>query len=120
LTLRGIAALFCGLGGCVGILDLDGYEDAVVELCKCNNASQIPAALQGSCVEVLSSRLDSATESTRQRWLEYYAGNCAGSCENAYACYSQEGTCSKLSCTDGDECCGGASCDTDTQLCVTP
>jgi hypothetical protein len=124
LTRRGLAALGLFFGaGCVGILGLDEYEDAIAKLCKCNSPGQVPQSLPGDCEEILGGRLASATPETRESWLAFYADNCAGSCEHAQDCYLHEGTCSRKSCSDDEECCGadtGTVCDMGTQLCTTP
>lgn len=97
--------------GCVGVLDLDGYSEAVQELCKCD--MDVPR-FGGACVDVLTTRLDSVSEETRAEWLAYFGEHCGGRCDDAFACYQQSATCSEISCTEDRECCGfdaGAFCD---------
>jgi hypothetical protein len=97
------------LAGCVDALGLADYQDAIAELCKCD--VEVPQS-NGKCVEVLGQRLDSVSEPLRGQWLDYYAEHCAGSCEDAFDCYQQPGTCSTVSCHEDRECCnyvdGGA------------
>ncbi len=97
--------------GCVGVLDLDGYSEAISELCKCD--MDVPQ-FGGACVDVLTIRLDSVSEQTRAEWLAYFGEHCAGRCDRAFDCYQQSATCSEISCTEDEECCGaaeGAFCD---------
>ena len=89
--------------GCVDALGLTDYQDAVAKLCKCD--VEVPQ-LDGRCSEVLGERLDSVSEPLRGDWLDYFAEHCADSCENAFACYQQPGTCSTVSCQEDRECCG--------------
>ncbi len=103
--LAGAALLVGGLvlANCVSVLGLDAYEDAISALCKCDQ--ELPK-LSGSCEETLRFRLDNASPTTRQQWLEYFDQNCAGSCQNATQCFGQPGTCSQLACQSDEECCG--------------
>jgi hypothetical protein len=91
------------LASCVDALGLGDYQDAIAELCKCD--VEVPQYAD-KCVEVLGGRLDSVSEPLRGKWLAYYAEHCAGSCEHAFACYQQPGTCSTVSCQEDRECCG--------------
>jgi len=85
------------------VLDLDGYQDAVDQLCRCDQQlGFLPA-----CSDVLVARLAEASPAIRSKWLDYYAGHCASGCEHAYACFSQTPTCTArgLSCRNPLECC---------------
>jgi len=88
---------------CVDALDLHNYESAVEALCKCD--SVVPQ-FDGKCVETLGDRLNNVSELRREQWLANYADHCAGSCDNAYLCFQQVGTCSAVSCSTDNECCG--------------
>jgi hypothetical protein len=87
---------------CVSVLELDDYDDAIVELCKCD--MDVPQ-LGGECVTMLRSRLDSVSEDARREWLRFYASECQGTCENAFACFQNVGTCAVVSCSEDRECC---------------
>ena len=100
---------------CVDVLDLDSFQDAIVELCKCDE--QVPQ-FDGNCGEVLGERLAAVSEATRATWLSYYADQCAGNCDNAFACYQQKATCSSISCAEAQECCGYSDTDNATARCV--
>jgi hypothetical protein len=106
-----------GVGGtgCAAVLDLDGYQDAVDKLCRCDEQlSFLPR-----CREVLSGRLGNASPATRAAWLDFFAGHCAGGCERAYECFAQRPTCSDrdMSCAATAECCGSAD-DASALACV--
>jgi hypothetical protein len=103
LALALLLAPWLALPSCVAALELDGFEDAVVALCKCD--SVVPQ-LGGRCVEVLAARLDSASPGTREAWLDTYAEICHGECAEAFTCYQAAGTCSNVSCSEPEECCG--------------
>lgn len=101
----GLAAVgVLGVAGCVAILDLDGYEDAVDRLCRCDDQLSF---LSSRCREVLSTRLGNASAATRSAWLDYFAGHCAAGCQNAYECFSHRPTCADrdMSCGQTEECC---------------
>ena len=89
--------------GCVSVLGLDEFSDAIQALCKCDEA--VPQ-FDGDCVDVLTMRLDNVSEPTRAAWLAHYSENCAGGCGSAFACYQQPATCSKFTCGVAEECCG--------------
>lgn len=103
--MRRFALLFLGLLACADVLDLTDRVDAVERLCACTD--EVPQ-FGGECVELLSERIATASDKTRQAWLEYFAEHCGGDgvCLSAYDCYSQPGTCSALGCGDARECCG--------------
>jgi hypothetical protein len=88
---------------CADVLQLNDYESAIEALCKCD---AVVPQFDGNCVETLGDRLNNASEVRREQWLAHYADNCAGSCDNAYLCFQQVGTCSVVSCTEDNECCG--------------
>jgi hypothetical protein len=89
--------------GCVAVLGLDGYEDAVDRLCRCDDQ----LGFLSGCRELLSARLGNASSATRSAWLEYFAGHCAAGCQNAYECFSVRPTCADrdMSCSQTEECC---------------
>jgi hypothetical protein len=99
-TLLALASL---APACVGVLDLNDFQSAVEELCKCDAA--VPQ-FDGNCVDVLTERLDAVTPQSRELWLSFYADTCEGSCTAAFQCYQQEATCSFQSCSESRECCG--------------
>ncbi|MCC6522355.1 MAG: hypothetical protein IT373_06825 [Polyangiaceae bacterium] len=95
--------------GCVGALSLDGYRDAVDELCRCDEQ----LFFLSDCEGVLSARLGGVSATTRSAWLAFFAERCSDDCTSAYACYAQPGTCSTVGCTVAEDCCGfatGATC----------
>ena len=97
-----ILGVLCA-AGCVAVLSLDGYEDAVDRLCRCDDQ----LGFVSGCRELLSARLGNASSATRSAWLEYFAGHCAAGCQNAYQCFSHRPTCADrdMSCSRTEECC---------------
>jgi hypothetical protein len=104
-------------GACVGVLGLDDFQEAVVELCTCDE--QLPQFDQ-SCVDTLTERLQAVSEPTRAEWLSFYADNCAGSCADALDCYLQDATCSQTDCNEARECCGFTETDANKVICDRP
>jgi len=101
------------LASCTSVLGLDEYDDAIAELCKCDQ--QVGFVVD--CEATLSARLDGVSEPTREDWLQYFAEHCAGTCQQALACYDQPGTCSTLACAENAECCGDMTCNQDVGTC---
>ncbi len=103
MTGRGLLVLALGVAACESVLDLEDYQNAVEELCKCD--AVIPQH-GGECQETLENRLDGVSEAARAEWLSFYADKCEGTCERAYDCFQRTGTCAKFSCVEDNECCG--------------
>jgi len=106
------------LSGCTAVLGLDDYEAAVDQLCTCEEQLRF---LSG-CREILAQRLAAATPQTRTAWLQFFSDNCADSCQRAYDCFVQPGTCASISCVADEECCGypasGAGICSDAGVCA--
>jgi len=112
MAVRGpLLAGLLGLSGCAQVLGLDDYTDAVDQLCRCD--VDVPQ-FDGQCRDRLSARLDAVSPERRADWLSFFADRCADSCDDAFACYQQEATCSIDECRVDRECCGyaeGVRCD---------
>ena len=88
---RAALGVVLAVSGCVAVLGLDAYEDAIAKLCRCDEQ----LGFLGDCTTVLAARLDAVSPTTRTAWLQFFADSgCGDDCVNAYACYAQAGTCS--------------------------
>lgn len=125
-ALLALAIIPCAVPACVTALGVDGYQDAIVELCKCNVALDF---LGDRCLNTLQMRITNASPEVRSAWLTFYdTHDCnavgSGQCLEAYACYAQAGTCSLTYCEEDQECCGYNNADSPTQCqaneCVSP
>src|SRR5262249_15590542 len=88
---------------CASVIGVDDYQDAIAEMCKCNDQLEF---LGSDCVETLSGRLDGASESTRQNWLNRFADQSCAECNHTLECYYAPPTCGTTTCSSSKECCG--------------
>jgi hypothetical protein len=124
------AALLSVAISCASIIGADeDVADAAAELCKCVQSDADLAQALGSpsvCAAELSRRLEAAREEVRAAWLERYVGVCNGKCgtdadPNLWKqCFYESPTCSRGACFNASECCGAASGETCSEVCLPP
>jgi hypothetical protein len=124
------AALLGVALSCASIIGADeDVTDAAAELCKCvQSDANLAQALgpPGVCAAELSRRLEAAREDVRAAWLERYVDVCDGKCgtesdpERWKQCFYASPTCSLGACFNASECCGAASGETCSDVCLPP
>jgi hypothetical protein len=90
---------------CASVLGVDGAFDAVAAMCQCSDQLQF-LGNAAVCEEIISRRVDGASEETRRQWLERFAAEECEECANVLDCYYQTPTCNTGQCTTSVECCG--------------
>jgi hypothetical protein len=88
---------------CASVLDLNNHENAVAALCQCNEQLSF---LGSRCEDVLTTRLEGASEQTRRQWLQTFTEEECSICENALECFYEPPTCGTNACDHSEECCG--------------
>jgi hypothetical protein len=103
-----IAAASVTAASCVGLHQLDGYNNAISQLCakltECFDDSYYPA-----CAPNSETRLGAAGAAERANWLTQYAdSNCLENCTNARSCIDRSPVCAMQGsgCGQKEECCG--------------
>ena len=96
---------------CVDLLDLDGYDSAIRQLCdklaQCEDEDLYP-----DCIATAEARLSSTDVTTRAAFLTGFADkNCLENCTNARKCLDADPICfgSGQDCGTLEQCCGFSS-----------
>ncbi len=106
-------AIVCGLlltlpvHSCVNVLDLDGHQSAVENLCAQYNACFSNS--YATCATTSNARLSSAASAARTEWLQKYSvSGCTDTCQRTYSCMDNAPFCGEpgASCEVLESCCG--------------
>jgi hypothetical protein len=90
---------------CASVLGVDGAFDAVAAMCQCSDQLRF-LGNAAVCEDIISRRVDGASEETRRQWLERFAAKECEQCANVLDCYYQTPTCNTGQCSKSEECCG--------------